>query len=195
MRTLSLFITCKPSSKPCVLKLGRPGLEFHWAAVLWHMRTDQLFMNLSFLISTFTWFLPHLTSWTGRWGHINNNDTYFLGNHPLQLTEDVGSPVNSPPSRMSRCVPNDFHSHHGGPCSSSTLHQGSDLFSSFLSSERALLLPLLWRQTGKDTELRITRYYPDWRFCLALRAGNLCKASLEMWVSSNRLSKNHLVRC
>lgn len=93
MRTLSLFITCKPSSKPCILKLGRPGLEFHSAAVLWHMRTDQLFMNLSFLISTFTWFLPHLTSWTGRWGHINNNDTYFLGNHPLQLTEDVGSPV------------------------------------------------------------------------------------------------------
>lgn len=37
--------------------------------------------------------------------------------------------------------------------------------------------------------------YPDLSFYLVLRAGNLCKSSLEMWVSSPKARKNPPVSC
>lgn len=82
-----------------------------------------------------------------------------------------------------------------------------------LWAQTALLLPWVWNRPCRcfPSEHKIAyqvedcqvleiilvldsqNLYPDLSFYLVLRAGSLCKPSLEMWVSNPKVHKNHLM--
>lgn len=149
-------------------------------------------MNFNFLIYT-----PNLISsrphrWTDRQGHMNNNDTYVLDSCPLQLMEDLVFPVKFFSPCASRCV----------KLVPLTLWRALPLLHIALGLRSVLLLPELRAgsaaaspgNTGVEDHqvpqiilvCDSQNLYPDLSFYLVLRAGNLCKSSLEMWVPAPR---------